>query len=142
MIRQRLLIVEDEHTARRALKLILEDEGYTALEAASGEDGLRLALSEQPDLVLLDIRLPDVDGICSSKIARRWFRRRSDHHDGRNIECQRHPCHPIRRVRLPVETDQRRTLVALDSPRLGIPAVGKRRSLFAHARQSARRPAW
>ncbi|MBL8216743.1 MAG: sigma-54-dependent Fis family transcriptional regulator [Bryobacterales bacterium] len=58
-----LLIVEDERTALRALKLILEDEGYSVLEAACGEDGLRLALSEQPELILLDIRLPDIDGL-------------------------------------------------------------------------------
>ncbi|MFN7937134.1 MAG: sigma-54 dependent transcriptional regulator [Bryobacteraceae bacterium] len=61
--KHRILIVEDERTALRALKLILEDEGYSVLEAANGEDGLRLALGEEPDLVLLDIRLPDVDGI-------------------------------------------------------------------------------
>ncbi len=59
----RILIVEDERTALRALKLILEDEGYSVLEAATGEAGLRIALNEEPDLVLLDIRLPDVDGI-------------------------------------------------------------------------------
>lgn len=63
MIRPRILIVEDERTALRALKLILEDEGYAVLEAACGKDGLRIALEETPDLVLLDIRLPDVDGI-------------------------------------------------------------------------------
>ena len=63
MIRPRILIVEDERTALRALKLILEDEGYAVLEAACGEDGLRIALEERPDLILLDIRLPDVDGI-------------------------------------------------------------------------------
>jgi DNA-binding NtrC family response regulator len=59
----RILIVEDERTALRALKLILEDEGFSVLEAACGEDGLRLALQEEPDLILLDIRLPDIDGI-------------------------------------------------------------------------------
>jgi two-component system response regulator AtoC len=63
MIRPRILIVEDERTALRALKLILEDEGYAVLEAACGDDGLRIALEERPDLILLDIRLPDVDGI-------------------------------------------------------------------------------
>ena len=63
MNQQRILIVEDERTARRALKMILEDEGYAVLESSTGEDGLRIALSEQPDLVLLDIRLPDLDGI-------------------------------------------------------------------------------
>lgn len=60
---ERILIVEDERTALRALKLILEDEGYSVIEAACGEDGLRLALSEEPELILLDIRLPDIDGI-------------------------------------------------------------------------------
>ncbi|MCS7023306.1 MAG: sigma-54 dependent transcriptional regulator [Bryobacteraceae bacterium] len=63
MKKHRILVVEDERTALRALRLILEDEGYPVLEAATGEEGLRLALAEQPDLVLLDIRLPDVDGI-------------------------------------------------------------------------------
>lgn len=59
----RILIIEDERTALRALKLILEDEGYSVLDAATGGEGLRLAQSEEPDLILLDIRLPDVDGI-------------------------------------------------------------------------------
>jgi len=60
---ERILIVEDERTALRALKLILEDEGYSVLEAARGEEGLQIALREEPELILLDIRLPDVDGI-------------------------------------------------------------------------------
>lgn len=64
MSQQRILIVEDERTALRALRLILEDEGYLVLEAASGGEGLRIALAEGPDLILLDIRLPDVDGIA------------------------------------------------------------------------------
>jgi DNA-binding NtrC family response regulator len=63
MSKQRILIVEDERTALRALKMILEDEGYAVLESSTGEDGPRIVLSEQPDLVLLDIRLPDLDGI-------------------------------------------------------------------------------
>lgn len=62
-MKSRILIVEDERTALRALQLILEDEGYQVLEAATGDDGLRLALNEHPDLILLDIRLPDVDGL-------------------------------------------------------------------------------
>ncbi len=64
MSQQRILIVEDERTALRALRLILEDEGYLVLEATSGGEGLRIALAEGPDLILLDIRLPDVDGIA------------------------------------------------------------------------------
>ena len=59
----RILIVEDEKTALQALSLLLADEGYEILKAQTGEEGLRLAVREDPDLVLLDIRLPDVDGL-------------------------------------------------------------------------------
>jgi len=59
----KILVVEDERTALQSLALLLEDEGYEVLQAESGEAGLALALREEPDLVLLDVRLPDVDGI-------------------------------------------------------------------------------
>jgi DNA-binding NtrC family response regulator len=59
----RILVVEDERTALQSLALLLEDEGYEVLRAESGEVGLALALHEEPDLVLLDVRLPDIDGI-------------------------------------------------------------------------------
>ena len=62
-MRTRILIVEDERTALQALSLLLEDEGYEVLKSERGELGLQLALQEEPDLILLDIRLPDVDGI-------------------------------------------------------------------------------
>lgn len=62
-MRTRVLIVEDERAALQALALILEDEGYEVLKAECGELGLKLALQEEPDLILLDIRLPDIDGI-------------------------------------------------------------------------------
>ncbi|MBV6430225.1 MAG: Regulatory protein AtoC [Bryobacteraceae bacterium] len=62
-MKTRILIIEDERTALHALSLLLEDEGYGILKAERGEDGLRLALQQEPDLILLDIRLPDVDGI-------------------------------------------------------------------------------
>jgi DNA-binding NtrC family response regulator len=62
-MRARVLIVEDEKTACQALSLLLSDEGYRVLKAETGEAGLRVALQEKPDLILLDIRLPDVDGL-------------------------------------------------------------------------------
>lgn len=62
-MRTRILVVEDERTALQALSLLLEDEGYEVLKAERGEAGLQLALQQEPDLILLDIRLPDVDGI-------------------------------------------------------------------------------
>jgi two-component system, NtrC family, response regulator AtoC len=62
-MKARILIVEDEKTALQALSLLLADEGYEVLKAQTGEEGLRMTLQQEPDLVLLDIRLPDVNGL-------------------------------------------------------------------------------
>ncbi len=59
----RILIVEDEKTARQALCSLLSDEGYEVLTAADGAAAQKTALQEEPDLILLDIRLPDIDGL-------------------------------------------------------------------------------
>jgi len=61
---QRLLIVEDELPMRTALKDCLESEGYRVLTAADGEHGLERTLKEKPDLILLDIMLPKLDGFA------------------------------------------------------------------------------
>ena len=58
-----ILVVEDEKTALHSLSSLLADEGYTVLQAERGEQGLRIAMREEPDLILLDIRLPDLDGL-------------------------------------------------------------------------------
>jgi DNA-binding response OmpR family regulator len=47
----RIVIVEDEKTALQALSLLLADEGYEVLKAQTGEEGLRVTLQQQPDLV-------------------------------------------------------------------------------------------
>jgi two-component system response regulator AtoC len=59
----RILIVEDEKAARQALSSLLSDEGYEVLTAADGAAAQTIALQQEPDLILLDIRLPDVDGL-------------------------------------------------------------------------------
>ncbi len=61
---ERLLIIEDELPMRTALKDCLEAEGYRVLSAADGQAGLERALKEKPDLVLLDIMLPKLDGFA------------------------------------------------------------------------------
>ncbi len=58
-----ILIVEDEVSLREALKLKLEKEAYLVLEAENGKEGLDLALTTHPDLILLDIIMPVMDGI-------------------------------------------------------------------------------
>ena len=59
----RILIVEDNPKNMKLARDILEAKGHTTLEAVSGEDGVRLATEELPDMVLMDIQLPDIDGI-------------------------------------------------------------------------------
>jgi two-component system response regulator AtoC len=60
---ERILVIEDEAAALRALSSLLSDEGYQVLEAPCGNTGLTLARQQSPDLILLDIRLPDVNGL-------------------------------------------------------------------------------
>ncbi len=58
----KLLFIEDDDSIRLALSMALEDEGYEVCEAADGRSGLAAFAKEEPDLVLLDLRLPDIGG--------------------------------------------------------------------------------
>ncbi|MEK7850924.1 MAG: response regulator, partial [Deltaproteobacteria bacterium] len=58
-----ILIIDDEESIRTSLKGALEDEGFDVITAANGEDGIRKASDELPDLILLDIWMPGIDGI-------------------------------------------------------------------------------
>ena len=60
---RRVLVIDDEAGLRHTLLLILRDEGYTVAVAEDGEAGLRLALAEEPDLVLCDVRMPRLGGL-------------------------------------------------------------------------------
>src|SRR4051812_4642000 len=64
----RILIIEDETPMRTALKDVVEAEGYRAITAPDGESGLQRALEEKPDLILLDIMMPKLDGyeVCAA----------------------------------------------------------------------------
>ena len=64
---QTILIVDDEISLREALRDKLEYEGFIALEAKNGEEGLAIALKSHPDLILLDIVMPVMDGISMLK---------------------------------------------------------------------------
>ena len=58
-----ILIVEDNEKNRKLVRDVLSHEGYRILETENGEDAVRLAQSERPALVLMDIQLPGIDGI-------------------------------------------------------------------------------
>ena len=59
---QRILLIEDQEDNRRIIRDLLTSVGYELLEAVTGEDGVTMALLEVPDLVLMDIQLPGIDG--------------------------------------------------------------------------------
>ncbi len=63
MKRNKILVVDDEHLIRWSLEQNLKKQGYDVIVAGNGEDALRMAREEQPDLVLLDIQLPGISGI-------------------------------------------------------------------------------
>jgi DNA-binding response OmpR family regulator len=66
-----VLLVEDDPRVRRALHLALQDEGYDVAEAGNGEEGLRRLAGGDPDVVLLDLMLPDTDGFAVCRQIRR-----------------------------------------------------------------------
>ncbi|MFN0040769.1 MAG: response regulator, partial [Burkholderiales bacterium] len=65
-----ILIVEDDLNSRMLLRDVLGATGYATMEAASAEDGLRLARTEKPALILMDIRLPGMSGIEALQLLR------------------------------------------------------------------------
>src|SRR5213594_4026975 len=73
MAGERILVVDDEKGIRATLGAILNDEGYRAIAAGSGGEGLARVGEEVPDLVILDIWLPEVDGIETlAELKRQW----------------------------------------------------------------------
>jgi two-component system KDP operon response regulator KdpE len=68
-----ILVVDDEEQIRRALKSILSTRGYTLSMAATGEDALLKAIDTPPDLVILDLMLPDRSGIEVCRELRTWM---------------------------------------------------------------------
>jgi two-component system, cell cycle response regulator DivK len=59
---KRILVIEDQEDNRRILRYLLKSGDYEVLEALTGEDGVALAERECPDLILMDIQLPGLDG--------------------------------------------------------------------------------
>ena len=71
---QKILIAEDEADIRSILRLYLESEGYAVIETDNGEDALALAAGQAPDLAILDVMMPKLDGYAVT----RELRKRSD----------------------------------------------------------------
>ena len=63
----KVLVVEDYEDSRLAMRLGLEDRGYRVLEAADGEEAVRVASAERPDVILMDLGLPGLDGLGATR---------------------------------------------------------------------------
>jgi CheY-like chemotaxis protein len=67
---KKVLIVEDYKDAREVLKFVLERKGYQVLEASNGNEAVETVQKESPDLVLMDMAMPEMDGITATEIIR------------------------------------------------------------------------
>jgi two-component system KDP operon response regulator KdpE len=72
MANERILIVDDESAIRKFLRLTLSAQGYTTLEANSGQEAMAMVTKDKPDIIILDIGLPDIDGVEVTKLLRQW----------------------------------------------------------------------
>ena len=64
---KKILVVEDNETNLYLIRFVLEKSGYEVIEAKEGAVGVELAVKEKPDLILMDIQLPDIDGLEATK---------------------------------------------------------------------------
>jgi len=67
MANELILIIEDNEKNRKLCRDVLEVKGYRTIESETAEEGLKLALERSPDLILMDIQLPGMDGITAMK---------------------------------------------------------------------------
>ncbi len=68
----RVLVVDDEQAIRRFLRVALTSQAYTVFEAASGQEALSSAVARKPDIVNLDLGLPEIDGVEVTRLLRQW----------------------------------------------------------------------
>lgn len=69
-----ILLIDDEPQILRALKTILAANHFQVISAATGEQGIAMAVAQPPDLIILDLTLPDMDGIAVAEAIREWSR--------------------------------------------------------------------
>ena len=71
-IREKILVIEDEKSISHFISTVLNNNGYEAMQAQTGEEALSMISSHCPDLVILDLGLPDMDGLDILRSLRSW----------------------------------------------------------------------
>ena len=71
-IREKILVVEDEKSIAHFISTVLNNNGYEAMQAVSGTEALSMISSHCPDLIILDLGLPDMDGLEILRQLRNW----------------------------------------------------------------------
>lgn len=105
----RILVVEDNPANMKLTSLILHNAGHVMLPAVDAETGLRLALGEQPDLILMDIQLPGMDGLAATALLKQdpatssipivalsALAMKADEERSRSAGCDAHIVKPLR----------------------------------------------
>lgn len=69
---KKILVVDDDEKARKLYRVILEERGYLVFETPGAPEGIRTAELEQVDLILLDLRLPEMDGLSAIRILKAY----------------------------------------------------------------------
>lgn len=72
-VKDAILIIDDEAQIRRLLEITLSANGFKIIEASTGKEGVTLAASQQPNLIILDLGLPDIDGLDVINKLREWY---------------------------------------------------------------------
>ena len=72
MIREKILVIEDEKSISHFICTVLNNNGYEAMQAQTGEEALSMISSHCPDLIILDLGLPDMDGLDILRSLRSW----------------------------------------------------------------------
>ena len=81
-----ILVIDDENQIRRLLNITLSANSYKIVEATTGKEGELMAVSYQPSLIILDLGLPDIDGLEVLKKLREWFQKPIIILSARNLE--------------------------------------------------------
>ena len=89
-IREKILVIEDEKSIARFISTVLSGNGYEAMQARTGAEAMSMISSHCPDLVILDLGLPDMDGLDILRQLRSW----SSCAAGGDCPCRPYPAGP------------------------------------------------